>query len=73
MFHWSGVHCFGCRAAVIAWSRLTGLRLAAVASGNQAKADAAARTFGAKTGYGDAQDLIQDPDVDIVTVAVKVP
>ena len=58
---------------VPAVQKLTGLRLAAVASGNQAKAAAAARAFGAKIGYGDAQDLIQDPDVDIVTVAVKVP
>ena len=51
---------------VPAVQRLTGLRLAAVASGNQAKADAAASAFGARTGYG-------DPDVDLVTVAVKVP
>ncbi len=58
---------------VPAVQKLVGLELAAVASGNQAKADAAAKAFGAKAGYGAGQDLIQDPAVDIVTVAVKVP
>ncbi len=53
--------------------QLEGLELTAVASGNQTKADAAARVFGAKVGYGNANDLIQDSRVDIVTVAVKVP
>ena len=52
---------------------LAGLELVAVASGNQAKADAAAKAFGAKTGYAEGKDLIKDPAVDIVTVAVKVP
>ncbi len=52
---------------------LAGLELAAVASGTQSKADEAARAFGAKTGYADAEDLIKDPAVDIVTIAVKVP
>ncbi len=60
-------------AHVPAVQKLAGLELAAVASGNQAKADAAARAFGARTGYGDAKDLIRDPAVDLVTVAVKVP
>ena len=52
---------------------LAGLELVAVASGNQAKADAAAKAFGAKAGYAEGKDLIKDPAVDIVTVAVKVP
>ena len=58
---------------VPAVQHLAGLELVAVASGNQAKADAAAKAFGAKVGYAEAKDLIQDPAVDIVTVAVKVP
>ena len=58
---------------VPAVQQLAGLELAAVSSGNQAKADAAAKAFGAKAGYGEVKDLIQDPSVDIVTVAVKVP
>ena len=58
---------------VRAVEKLAGLELAAVASGSQSKADAAAKAFGAKAGYGDALDLIRDPGVDLVTVAVKVP
>ncbi len=52
---------------------IAGLELTAVATGSQPSADAAARAFGAKAGYGNAEDLIRDPEVDIVTVAVKVP
>ena len=58
---------------VPAVQQLAGLELVAVATGSQPSADAAARAFGAKKGYGDAQDLIADPDVDLVTVAIKVP
>ena len=52
---------------------LAGLDLVAVASGSQSKADAAAKAFGATKGYADGKDLIKDPAVDIVTIAVKVP
>ena len=52
---------------------LAGLELVAVASGSPEKAEAATKAFGAKVGYGEAKDLIADPDVDLVTVAVKVP
>ncbi len=58
---------------VPAVQHLAGLELVAVASGSQAKADAAAKAFGANFGYAEAKDLIQDPAVDVVTVAVKVP
>lgn len=58
---------------VPAVQHLAGLELAAVAGGNQEKSDAAARAFGARTAHGDALDLVRDPAVDIVTVAVKVP
>ena len=58
---------------VPAVQQLAGLELVAVASGNQAKADAAAKAFGTKVGYADAKDLIHDPAVDVVSVAVKVP
>ena len=60
-------------AHIPAIQHLAGMELVAVASGSQAKADAAAKAFGAKTGYADGKDLIQNPSVDIVTVAVKVP
>ncbi len=52
---------------------LAGLELVSVASGSQSKADEAAKAFGAKTGYADGEDLIKDPAVDVVTIAVKVP
>ena len=58
---------------VPAVQHLAGLQLVAVASGNQEKSDAAAKAFGARKGYGDTHDLVRDPAVDIVTVAVKVP
>ena len=60
-------------AHVPAIQQLAGLELVAVASGTQAKAEVAAKTFGAKAGYANGKELIQDPDVDIVTIAVKVP
>src|ERR1700734_1295157 len=60
-------------AHVPAVQQLAGLELAAVASGNQVKADVAAQAFGSKASYADGKELIQDPNVDIVTIAVKVP
>ena len=52
---------------------LAGLELAAVASGSQTKADAAAKAFGAKAAYGDAAEMFHDPNVGIVSICVKVP
>jgi predicted dehydrogenase len=52
---------------------LAGLELVAVASSSRASANAAAAAFGAARGYASGIDLIGDPDVDIVSVAVKVP
>ena len=52
---------------------LAGLELAAVATNSQETADAAARAFGAVSAYGDALQLVRDPAVDLVAVAVKVP
>ena len=60
-------------AHVPAVQGLANLELAAVASGSQSKADGAAKAFGAKRGYADGKDLVKDPAVDIVTIAVKVP
>ncbi len=50
-----------------------GLELAAVATQTQQAADAAGVAFGVDRAYGDAADLIADPDLDIVTVAASVP
>ena len=52
---------------------LDGLELVAVAAGDEEKAKAAARAFDAARGYASGLELIQDPAVDIVTIAVKVP
>ncbi len=50
-----------------------GLRLVAVAAGDQQKANMAAQTFHAESAYASGFDLVRDPAVDIVSVAVKVP
>ena len=52
---------------------LAGLKLGAVVTRDQARADSAAEAFGARVGYADPQALFDDPEIDIVTVAVKVP
>ena len=53
--------------------KLAGLELAAVANKGKAAADAAANAFGVGKAYGDARELIDDPDIDLVTVAVTLP
>ncbi len=60
-------------AHVPAVQKLAGLELAAVASTSRETADAAAKAFGARAGYATGAELIRDPDVDVVTVAVRVP
>ena len=52
---------------------LAGLELGAVVTRDPAGAEAAAEAFGARVGYADPQALFDDPEIDIVTVAVKVP
>ena len=53
--------------------KLAGLELAAVASKGRTAADAAAKAFQVGKAYGDARELIEDPDIDLVTVAVTLP
>ena len=52
---------------------LHGLELGAVVTTTKDGADAAAKAFGVRVGYADPQALFDDPVIDIVTVAVKVP
>lgn len=47
--------------------------LAAVATRHEESARGAAETFGAERWYADPLELIRDPSIDLVTVAVKVP
>ena len=58
---------------VPAVQQLAGIELGAVVVRKQDEADAAAKAFGARVGYADPQALFDDPAIDIVTVAVKVP
>jgi predicted dehydrogenase len=47
--------------------------LVAVSTTRQDTAEQAAKRFGASLAFHDARDLVAHPDVDMVTVAVKVP
>lgn len=49
------------------------LKLHAVATRNEATAKAAAEAFGAPLAFGDPFELIRHPDVDLVSIVVKVP
>jgi predicted dehydrogenase len=58
---------------VPAVQQLVGLELVAIATHRQETADAAAQAFGIKSAYGNAADLIRDPNVDLVAICVRVP
>lgn len=58
---------------VPAVQRLSGLEFAAVATSNQHTADKAAAAFGVAKAYPSGLDLIRDPEIDLVTVATRVP
>jgi predicted dehydrogenase len=64
---------WGREAHVPAVRAISGLRLAAVATRDQQSADQLADSLGAARGYGSAFELINDPDIHIVTVATPVP
>ena len=49
------------------------VELVAVATTRMASAAEAAKRFGARSAYADPRELIADPEVEAVTVAVKVP
>ena len=52
---------------------LDGLRLVAVATNSQGTADEAAHAFGADAAYPSGLDLIRSAEIDLVTVATRVP
>jgi predicted dehydrogenase len=60
-------------AHVPAVQGLAGLELAAVATNSRETADEAAHSFGVGKAYSDGLALIADPDIDIVTIATRVP
>ena len=52
---------------------LDGLELAAIATNKQETAEEAAHAFGVSKAYASGDALVADPDIDIVTVATRVP
>lgn len=52
---------------------LDGLELAAVATNKQETADEAAQAFGIAKAYAGGDALIADPEIDIITIATRVP
>jgi predicted dehydrogenase len=63
---------FGARAHVPAVLALEELTLAAVCTAREETARAAAERWGAPRGYSDYREAVTDPDVDLVTIAVRV-
>jgi predicted dehydrogenase len=60
-------------AHIPAIQSLQGMQLISVATSRHETAGLAAHAFGLKRGYGNGAELIQDPEIDIVTVATRVP
>ena len=58
---------------VPATQELDGLELAAVATNRQETAEEAAHKFGVVKAYAGGNALIADPEIDVVTVATRVP
>ena len=64
---------FASIAHIPALKALPDFEISAVCTTRQDFADAAARHYGAPLAFCDAEQLVQHPDVDLVTVSVKVP
>src|ERR1700757_5033453 len=64
---------FASIAHIPALRALPQFEIAAVCTARQESAEAAARHYGAPLAFSDPEKLAQHPDVDLVTVSVKVP
>src|SRR5438874_2502196 len=64
---------FASIAHVPALQALADFELVAVCTARQQSAEMAARHYGAALAFSDPEKLAQHPDVDLVTVSVKVP
>jgi len=64
---------FASIAHIPALQALPEFEISAVCTTRQDSADAAAKHFGIPLAFSDAEKLAQHPDVDLVTVSVKVP
>ncbi len=66
------LHGFGARAHIPAILAAPNIQLEAVCTTRVDSAILAAERFGAKRYYTQVEDLVQDPDIDLVNVAVRV-
>jgi predicted dehydrogenase len=64
---------FASIAHIPALRALPGFEIAAVCTARQETAEAAARHYGVPLAFSDPETLARHPDVDLVTVSVKVP
>jgi predicted dehydrogenase len=64
---------WGKAAHVPAIAAAPGVRLHAVATSNQASADASAAANDAALGFGNWREMVEHPEVDIVSVSVRAP
>ena len=64
---------FASVAHIPALQALPDFEITAVCTSRQDTAEAAARHYGARLAFSDCEKLAQHPDVDLVTVSVKVP
>src|ERR1700731_3545835 len=64
---------FASIAHIPALQALTDFEISAVCTTRQDTAEATARHFGIPLAFSDPEKLAQHPDVDLVTVSVKVP
>src|SRR5258706_9986656 len=64
---------FASIAHIPALQALPDFEISAVSTTRQDSADAAARHYGVPLAFCDAEKLAQHPDIDLVTVSVKVP
>ena len=64
---------FASIAHIPALQALPDFEISAVCTSRQDSADAAAKHYGVPLAFCDAEKLAQDPNVDLVTVSVKVP
>src|SRR6202023_72816 len=64
---------FASIAHIPALRALPQFEIAAVCTARQKSAEAAARHYGVPLAFSDPEKLAQHPDIDLVTVSVKVP
>src|SRR5467141_4463402 len=64
---------FASIAHIPALQALPEFEISAICTTRQDSADAAAKHFGVPLAFSDAEQLAQHPDIDLVTVSVKVP